>query len=233
MKSQFHSGVLSIAAHCLLPLAAFGTQECKVRGLTLQSGTPANEAEVFNQALTKAVGDVRIKTFLNHESDVLQFKDSTLNFSTHPDAAGAKDPDAFIGTCQIPAEAKSVILLFIPEVAGMPASKIVAIDDGAKSFPPGATMVINLTEASVKIELEDKEYIFDAHEARAITDQPVNDRNSSGMTAGIEKNGEWETFSTAVWSHPGNKRVLQLITEAPDTQQVSIRGVRDVSAPTD
>ena len=157
MKYRFHAIVLSLILTSLAAIPASGAQECKIRGLSLQSGSPAAEAKVFNEAATAAVGEVRIRTFLNHESDVLKFKDSTLVFSTHPDPAGAKDPESFIGTCEIPEKLMSIILLFVPEAPDKPASRIHAIDDGAKSFPPGSTMVANFTSMPGKIDLETKE----------------------------------------------------------------------------
>jgi hypothetical protein len=73
-------------------------------------------------------------------------------------------------------------------------------------------------------------YEFKGGESKIIEDPPVAENNSSGMKAFSFTDGEWHRIASGVWPHPGEKRVLQVLFTNPATQQVEIRGVRDVAA---
>jgi hypothetical protein len=226
----------SIAALCaaLLPwfvLPASAQQECKVRGLSLQPVVEGSEVHAHDEAGTATFGQVHIKSFLNHEFDTLKFKGPKLVFTAKADPASAKDPAELIGSCEIPANVKSVILLFVPEVAGQPASKILVVEDSAKAFPPGSVKVANLSSMTVKIELEKQPFEFKAGETGLIKDPPVGPNQSGGAKGFVEREAKWQLFYSGMWPHPGQKRVLQILVENPATKQVEIRGVRDVSKP--
>ena len=83
----------------------------------------------------------------------------------------------------------------------------------------------------MKIELEKKEFEFKPGEIRAIEDPPVGANQASGMKGYSQQDGEWQAFVSAIWPHPGGKRVLQLVTANPATGQLEMRGVRDIAKP--
>ncbi len=191
---------------------------------------PATEVHVHDAEGTATAGLLQIKTYLNHEFDTLKVKGSKLVFTVKPEPASAKDPAEVLGSCELPAKGSSFIFLFIPEVPGKPASKVIVVDDSAKVFPPGSVSVLNLTSMPARIELEKKPFEIKAGETLLIEDMPVGPSNSSAMKGLCERDGKWENFASGLWPHPGGKRVLQVLTEAAD-KQVEIRGIRDVSAP--
>jgi len=221
------AGVLPL----LTTLPAAGQQEYRVRALSLQAGATAPELHVCNESGSATAGVVRVKTFLNHEFDTLKPKGTKLVFTTKPGPAAAKDAAARIGTCEVPAAAKSVILLFIPEASGKPACRVVVVDDSAKAFPSGSIAIANLSSLPVKIQLEAQSFEFKPGEIRAIPDPPVGPSQASAMKGMVKRDGKWVDFSSGAWPHPGDKRVLHVLTENPTTKQLEIRGVRDVAKP--
>lgn len=221
----------TVVALLVPPLAGAAPQECRVRALSLQAGATADELYAHAVNGTATAGSIHLKTFLNHEFDTLKLKDSKLVFTTKPSAASATDTAAKIGTCEIPAAAKSVILLFIPEIPDQPACKIVVVNDGTKAFPSGSINIVNLSSLPVKIQLQDQAFEFKAGEIRAIPNPPADSSQASVMKAFCQRDGKWEQFTSGAWPHPGDKRVLQILTDNPATSQIEIRGVRDVAKP--
>jgi hypothetical protein len=222
---------VALALPAFAPLASAAPPECRVRALVLQAGATSEQLHAHAEAGTATAGVVTVKTFLNHEYDTLKLKSPKLVFTAKPDPASAKDVAARIGTCEIPAAAKSVILLFITETPGQPACKIVVVDDSAKAFPAGSFAIVNRSALPVKIQLEDQSFEFKPGEIRAIPNPPVGPSQASAMKGFCKRAGEWENFASGVWPHPGDKRVLQILTDNPTTNQVEIRGVRDVAKP--
>lgn len=228
MNARLFSTIIAVLLPCFTASAA---QELKVRGIAVESGVPGEEVQAHNEAGTDNAGVVKLKTFLNHEFDTLKLKDAKLVFTAKPDPASAKDPAEVLGSCEIPGKVKSVILLFLPETPGKPACKVAVVEDGAKAFPAGSIKVANLSPLPIKIELEKKSYEFKPGEIRAILNPPVGANNSSGMKSYCQRDGKWENFSSGMWPHPGDKRVLQVFFENPATKQVECRGIRDVAKP--
>ena len=214
----------------LLALPASAQREVRVRGLALQPGVP-EELQAGDAAGKGAVGVVKVKSFLNHEFDTLKLKGNQLKFTAKADAAADAGPAVEIGTCEIPAKAASVILVFLPDAPDSKTCKIVVVEDSAKAFPPGSYKIANLSEFPVKIELEKKEFEFKAGEIGGIEDPPVGANQASGMKGYSQREGEWQVFVSSLWPHPGGKRVLQLITANPGTGQLEMRGVRDIAKP--
>lgn len=210
----------------LLALPASAQREVRVRGLALQPGVP-EEMQAGDAAGKSPAGVVKVKSFLNHEFDTLKLKGNKLSFTT----AAAGGPVEEIGSCEIPAKAASVILVFMPDAPDSKTCKIVVVEDSAKAFPPGSYKIANLSEVPVKIELEKKEFEFKPGEIRCIEDPPVGANQASGMKGYREKEGEWQVFVSSLWPHPGGKRVLQLVTANAATGQLEMRGVRDIAKP--
>lgn len=230
-----HTRFLSIAIAAVLPAlfapAVCGQQACRVRALSLQAGSVAPELHANSEAVTATAGKVRVKTFLNHEYDTLKLKNRKLVFTAKETPTSGPDEEERVGSCEIPAATKSVILLFIAETPGKPGCRIVVVDDSVKAFSKGSIAIINLASQPVKIQLEDKSFEFKPGEVRAIPNPPAGKNQSSAMTGMVKRDGKWVEFSSGAWPHPGDKRVLQILTENPTTQQIEIRGVRDVVTP--
>jgi hypothetical protein len=207
-------------------LPSSAQREVRVRGLALQPGVP-EELQAGNAAGKGPVGVVKVKSFLNHEFDTLKLEGNQLNFT----AVAAGGPAEEIGSCEIPAKAASVILVFLPVAPDSKTCRIVVVEDSAKAFPPGSYKIANLSEFPMKIELEKKEFEFKAGEIRSIEDPPVGANQASGMRGFSQREGEWQAFVSSIWPHPGGKRVLQLVTANPATGQLEMRGVRDIAKP--
>jgi hypothetical protein len=227
MNARFFAAV---AAAVFSATAASG-QEYQVRGITVGQDNPGPEVHIHQDGGAPDAGVLEVKSFLNHEGTVFKLKGPKIVLTTQAGAASAKDPAQLIGSCELPAKGGSVILLFVPEKADSPTSKIVVIDDSKKAFPPGSFKIANLSSIPVKIELEKKPFDFKPGEIRNIEDPPVNDANASGIKGTCESGGEWHMFSSGVWPHPGGKRVLQVLTDNAETKLVDIRGFRDVATP--
>jgi hypothetical protein len=223
---------LFAAAAAVLSLLAPATAapEYQIRGLSMNPGLPLTELHAHNAEGTARAGVIQLKSFLNHEADTLEVKGPKLVFTAKADPASALDPAEVIGRCELPAKPGTVILLFLPEVADKPACKVLVVDDSKTAFPPGSILVVNSSTLPVKIELEKQPFEFKAGAMKLITDMPVGESNTAGMKGYCERDGKWQVFSSGIWPHPGEKRVLQVLTDNA-SGLVDIRGVRDVATP--
>lgn len=224
-----------VLAQVPTPAAATATPGLQVRGLSFQLDSPPPEVYVHD-ALGggKAPGvKLDVKCYLNHEFSALPIKSDSLVFASTADPAGLKDPATLVAKAKLPAGFRSGIFMFLPGTgqAGEPPFRVLVIGDSRLEFPPGSVKILNLSPQAVRIQLEKETYDFKSGESRAIKDPPVSENQTSGMTAFSFSNGEWHRIASGVWPHPGEKRVLQVLFENPATQQVEIRGVRDVAKP--
>ncbi len=218
---------------CLTTAAALAQQEVKVRAIAFQPGFPvelrAHEADGSANA-----GMVEIKSFLNNETNVLKFKGSgPLVFTVRSNPVSATDSNQVLGQVEIPAGAKSLILLFLPATAesGNFHSRVMAIDDSAAAFPPGSFKVANFATLPVKIDLETESFEFAAGEVRIIAKPPFGDNQAASMEASIKRDDKWHMISSGSWPNPGTRRVLQVVSENPATRQPELKGIRDVVVP--
>lgn len=219
-----------LATTVMAVLAGYGTAADKpsagvrVRAVAAVPASVPESVRVLSNG--NPAGTIHPKTFLNHEADTLTLTKGPLEFSAE------SDPASRIGACELPAGIKSVILVFVPEVPGKPACKVIAVDDSPKAFPAGSINILNLTSLPVRIELEKKSFEFKPGEVRVIPNPPTGPNGASAMKAARKVDGKWESFSSGAWPHPGPKRVLQILTDNPDTKQTEVRGIRDVASPT-
>lgn len=198
-------------------------REVRLRAVALQQG--AGEMFVHDAVQPEAPGTkVSAKSFLNHEFVPLTVKGDVLVFTTGGDM---KDSATLLAQVELGKAQASLIAVRLP-VGGK--DQVVAVHDSKDVFPPGSVCVLNLTDIPLRIELEKKNFDFKAGEVGWIKDPPVADNQMSGMAGFQEIEGEWKRFASAVWPHPGGKRVLQIATINPVTKQPEIRGVRDVAA---
>lgn len=230
MKPSLSLAIFASILPWALP-SAQAQQDTRIRALAFQSGA-LTEVYVHDPAGSAMIGKVNLKSFLNHEFDILKTKGGPVVFTTKADPASVKVEEDVVGQCELPGKAGSTsVLLFMPEGDNPAHCKVTLVDSTAKSFPPGSFKVVNLSPWEVKIELEKKEFDIKAGETLVIKDPPVGENQASGMKATCLRDGNWEQFGSGFWPHPGEKRVIQIITENPVTKQPELRGVRDVAKP--
>jgi hypothetical protein len=214
-----------------LPVLRAADAEFHVRVLSFDPAVATTGWHAHHADGRTTAGKVQVKTFLNHEADVLTpGKDLKLVLTGDADPASALDPAKVQGDFLLPATKGSAILLLLPPAAGKSGSRVEVVDDSVKAFPPGSILVLNSCSLRVKVELEGKPHEIDAGARALIAKMPVGENNSAGMKCHGWRDGGWEIFSSGVWPHPGEKRVLQVITDGSNGT-VDIRGVRDVATP--
>jgi hypothetical protein len=173
----------------------------------------------------------QVKTYLNHEFSLVPVKGDTVVFTNSSDPASARDSTKILAKAKLPSGFKKGIFIFLPGTArpGDPAYRVLVMDDSLGSFPRGSVKVMNLSPVPVRIRLEKTNFEFKSGETKLIEDQPVGENNSSSMMAFALKNNEWQRIGAGVWPHPGQKRVIEIIFENPQSRQVELAGIRDVA----
>ncbi len=173
----------------------------------------------------------QVKTYLNHEFSLMPVRGDTVIFTDSSEPASAKDPAKVLARAKLPSGFKKGILIFLPGTGrpGDPAYRVLPMEDSLGSFPRGSVKVMNLSQSPVRIRLEKTNYEFKSGETQLIKDQPVGDNNSSSMMAFALKDKEWQRVGAGVWTHPGEKRVIQIIFDNPRSRQVELAGIRDVA----
>ncbi len=228
MKTRFAIAAAVLASWLQLAVAA--PEEYRVRALSTQPGQPAG-LHVHNAAGTATAGKLRLKSFLNHEYDLLETKGGPVVFSAEADPASAKAEESIFARADLPGKPGSYILVFAPGTKEAPGTKAVIVDSAAKAFPPGSVMVLNLSSVPVTIELEKKPFEFEPGEIEIIKNMPVGAGQSAGMKASCMRSGKKEAIASGIWPHPGGKRTLQVILENPSSGRIEIKGIRDVAKP--
>ncbi|MCW1926147.1 hypothetical protein OKA05_26550 [Luteolibacter arcticus] len=205
----------------------------KIRGLSFQLDAPPAEVFVHDPALGGKIPGVKldVKNYLNHEFNLQPSQAESLIFTKSADAASIKDTASVVAKTKVPANLKSGIFMFLPGSgkAGDTPFRVLVIEDSKRAFPPGSFKVMNLSPHGVRIQLENKNFDFASGETKVIEDPPVGAANSSAMKAFSSANGQVQRIGSGVWPHPGTKRSLQVLFLNPKTEQVEIRGIRDVA----
>ena len=200
-----------------------------VRGLVLQPGFP-RELHAHDASGNSTAGQVEVKSYLNHESNVLKPESDQLVFTQVMRPISASDVNEVVGQLKVPANLKSAILLFIPENTDLNAPKcqVQAVDDSTKEFPAGSFKVTNFTDAEAKIVLDGSEILIPAGESKVILKLKYNEQESIGMAAYSKKGEEWETVTTGSWTNPGTRRVLEVLYKDPKRDKIMLKGVIDM-----
>ena len=205
----------------------------KIRSLSFQLDTPPTDVFAHDPALGGKIPGVKIdmKSYLNHEFNLQPSHPENLVFTKSADPASLKDAANVIAKAKVPANLKSGIFMFLPGSgkAGETPFRVLVIEDSQKAFPAGSFKVINLSPHRVRIQLENQNYPFASGETKVIEDPPVGANNSSSMKAFTAIGGQEQRIAATLWPHPGTKRSLQVMFLNPKTQQVEIRGIRDVA----
>jgi hypothetical protein len=225
--------LLALAAALLpslpAPAAAQQQQEVQVRSLAFQPDFPV-ELHAHEPGGSQTAGIVEIKSFLNHEINVLKPKGPGVVFTRKSNPASATNLEEVIGKVDFPAGTKSCILLFLPQTGETTnfRSRILAIDDSAKAFPAGSFKIANFTTVPVKIELDKLTYEIPAGETKLLSNIPFGESQTISMHAYTKQGEEWDLISTGIWTNPGTRRVLEVLTEDPANKQIELKGIRDV-----
>lgn len=231
MKTLLSVPLLAAAIFSCAQMTRAAEGECRVRAVVSQAGSLPAEVYVHDAAGGATAGKVAVKTFLNHQFDLLAPKGGAVVLTTKTEPASVKSEEDVVGECELPVKAASLILFVVPESPGKVKSKVTVIDASAKAFPEGSFKVVNLSSVPVRIELEDEKFEFKPAETKIIAKPPVGDAGSAKMKAFCERNGTWEQLSSGIWPSPGDKRVLQVISENAVTKQIEFVGIRDVVKP--
>ncbi len=212
--------------------SALAQQEVRVRALSFQPAFPP-EIHAHDPSGTASAGNLEVKSFLNHESNKLSLIGPSVSFTRRSNPVSATNVGEVLAKFEFSPEIKSCILVFLPESPKPMVlnSRVLAIDDSTESFPAGSFKIANFASVPVKIELEAEVCELAAGEVKIMTKLPYRDNQSVSMRAYVKKHDQWQLMSTGIWTDPGTRRVLQLITEDLATKEVELRGVRDVAAP--
>ncbi|WP_035611974.1 hypothetical protein [Haloferula sp. BvORR071] len=238
MKSIFSAAVLAAFLPILCPLASAQKKEaqpkgdCRVRCVVAQPGSMLpEELHIHDAAGSATAGKIKVKTFLNHEFDLLVTKGGPVVITTKPEPASVKTEEDVVGKCELPAKAPSLILLLAPEAADKIQSKVTVLDATAKAFPPGSFYLVNLSTVPITVELETEKFECKAGESTVIKKPPVGEGSMSSMKAFREKDGKQEQISSGSWPSPGQKRVLQIFLENPSSKDIEVSSIQDLAKP--
>ncbi len=174
---------------------------------------------------------VTVKAYLNYEADAVAVAGDQLVFTTAADRASLTDPAQVVARLKVPRALRSAILMFLPGDGqpGSPRCRVLPIDDSTRAFPRGSVQVVNLSHQPLRLVLEKTAFEFKSGESKLIENPPVGNAHASAVTAFTRAGDQWLRFSSAIWPHPGQKRVIKVAFDNPASRQVEIRGIRDIA----
>ncbi len=235
---------VAIAATALISVGSLSAQieqeesGIRVRALAFVLGVKApKEVYAFDPAGGQAGGTrIRVKTFLNHEADMLPDGTRNVILTTDAEAASTQIPEKIVAKATLPEGMKSVILLFVPGSGkpGDPPFRLFPVDDTRKAFPEGSLKVLNMSPTEVVFQLEDEKFSFKSGSTQIIEEMPVGDGNLTDMRAfcrigpGNEAK-DWKRIASAQWVPPGKKRIFQVLFLDPISQEIRLRGFTDIA----
>lgn len=230
-------GLVSPLAHAQEPAPAPAPAPAqddgiKIRAISFMVDRPITGLYAHNPTAAAPLPGVafQIKTYLNHEFTQVPVTGEVV-FTDDAAPASAKDPAKVKARAKLPSGFRKGILIFLPGTGrtGDTAYRVLVMDDSLRSFPRGSVKVMNLSPATVRIRLEKNNYEYKSGEMKLIEDHPVGANNSAAMMAFALKGTEWQRVGAGVWPHPGDKRVIEIIFENPQTRQIELAGIRDVA----
>lgn len=219
--------LLCLAAAVFASVAtAAPARTLNVRAVTMADTYPGTELYAHTDAKEPGA-KVTVKSFLNHEFDAVKLASGTLILTTKPEPASVSDKASVVANLKIPANMSSCIVLFLPGATDDTGSSEL-IDDSKAAFPPGSTLMINVTKSDVKLTLETKDFSVKAGTRLLIQNPPVGESNASAVKAFYQEGGAMTQFSSTSWPHPGTKRVIQIATEGRTSGKPELRGLKDI-----
>lgn len=209
--------------------ATAASRQLSVRALTMAGDFPGEEVFAHSVGSKEPGVKLKVKNFLNHEFDSVSLVGDSLILTNTSEASSAANKFALLGQVKVPDDLTSGILLFLPgDKKG--SGSVTLIADGKAVFPPGSTLIFNSTRSEMRLEIAGKNYDVKAGGNLVIRDQPSGDDHSSTAKGFVKTDGKWVQFSSAIWPHPGTKRVLQVACEDARTGKADLRDIKDVSA---
>jgi len=230
MKTHRLASVLAALIATAIPSAFAADRVINLRAVSAAGDFPGSEVFAHAPGSKEPGTKITVKGYLNHEADAVTAEAGTLLLTARSASPAGADKSALLAEVKIPAKARSGILLFLPGIKKGPGTARL-IEDDRKSFPPGSTMVINHTGYELRLEIEGKNFDVKAEGSMVIREQPVGDANASAVKGFIKEGAKWEMIYSALWTHPGGKRVIQTACENTQTGRPEIKGIKDISAP--
>ena len=179
---------------------------------------------------------LNVKTFLNHEADLVPANMRKFVLTTDSDTSSVNVPEKLVAQVTLPQGLQSAILLFVPGSGqqGEPPFRVLAIDDSRKAFPAGSIKVLNMAPTEVMFELEKEKFLFKPGQTQLIKEVPFNEAGLTGMRAFCriaEGNAasSWKRIASSQWAPPGKKRVFQVLFLDPRSKEVQLRGFTDIA----
>ncbi len=224
--------VAAVLLSAVCPLAAQETPAIRAEIRMLAFTSDLQHAEAYAQDPagpdTAVAVKAPIKTYLNHQFSIIQFKSRKIVFTTKPDRASLTREGELIGEVTLPDDVNSAILLFLPSKAGGKSlCQIMAINDSKKAFPSGSYHATNLSALPIRLMLEKKNYDFKPGQEILIEDPPVREGRQSGMRTFAFKDNAWMPVATGLWPHPGDARGVLVLFQNPASGDVQLRAFDD------
>ncbi|QJE97302.1 hypothetical protein [Luteolibacter luteus] len=208
-------------------------QGIRVRGLAFQLATTPTDVFVHDAVPAPGIlgAKLDLKVYLNHEFSLLPIRGKSVVITKSSDPASVKDTASVLAKATLPDNFKNGIFMFLPGsgATGATPYRVLVIDDSTRAFPRGSYKVMNLSPATVRIQLEKETFEFKSGEMKLIEDPPTGENQSSGMRAFSQLGSQWQKIGSGIWPHPGDKRGLQVLFENPGTKQIQLQGIRDVA----
>ncbi|NQX01218.1 hypothetical protein HQ447_11200 [bacterium] len=216
----------------LIAPATAAPREISIRALSFQQGFP-DEVHAHLASGAATVGEIQVKSFLNHEKNLLTFEGDQLIFTRKSNPSSATDVNQQIGTVDLPVDLKSTILLLVPisQKPGEFQSRVIPIDDSSAAFPAGFFKIANVGSLAIKIELAGDTHQCEAGKTLVLEKVPFGENQSVSMRAYCKRGDQWKLITSGIWSNPGTKRVLQVFIEDLLTKEVTLKGIRDIANP--
>ncbi|MGE9267464.1 MAG: hypothetical protein ACQKBY_05160 [Verrucomicrobiales bacterium] len=239
MKKEEMKLMKKVSLLCwLFLLGVLSAQEEQQAGIQVRCLNFENDSELPGTLYLHSPGPeggapgvpVKLKNYLNHERVTVIPGSADLIVTKQAGADSVKQAEDVVGRVKLKAGQKMLILLFMPG-GEEGKSHVLAMDESLRAFPKGAIYMFNLSPLNLRLMLEKEVFDFKPGQQTLIEDPPVNDRYASSMRAFVYQVNHWKRIDTSFWPHPGNKRVIKIAYFNKQTQQIEIKGVRDISPP--
>ncbi|MBK1832976.1 hypothetical protein [Roseibacillus ishigakijimensis] len=232
--------------------------DIRLRALTVSRGFPQGEVFLHSSNGQAPGQPIAIKTYLNHEFETARVESKSWVFTSEADPASVEDASKVLARAEVTEASPSYILIFqeneavaveplteeetpesqeseglAEEVVESPAEipgSVAVLPDSAQAFPPGGTLVLNLSDRDLRIELEETPYDCASQTHIVITGQKTKANNSSSMVVKEkDENGEWSSINSGSLSHPGDKRLVHLYSQRSPGGRIFLKPFRDIA----
>lgn len=169
-----------------------------------------------------------IKAFLNHQTVTLKGPARKLVFTRDADRDSITRKGSLIAEVKLPENARTLLLLFLPDKGGANASsRIMILDESPGAFPFGSYLVTNQSERAVRLRLEHENFRFEPAQLGLIEKPPALENDRLAMRAFEHNNNKWNPIAVGRWPHPGDNRILLVFHPNPETGVLNVRMFED------